>query len=314
VTVSPAISVDRLVVRRGDRRVLDELSFQVFPGEIVGLLGPNGAGKTTTLAVLGTLLRADSGDVAIAGHDARTNVRAARRAIGRVPQDVAVYPTLTARENTLFFARLAGMRARDAARAAAEALELVGLTSRADDAAGTYSSGMQRRLNLACGLLGKPPVLLLDEPTVGVDPQSLERIVVALRGQAAAGSALLYSTHHMEEAAQLCDRVVLIDEGRVLAHGAPDELMARAQPGLRVDVVTVEPLPSAWLDGLDGARLLETESEAGKTLQRVAIEHLDLAARVLERAERHGQLIELHVQRPTLHDAFLALTGRALRD
>ncbi len=201
---SPAISVDRLVVDRAGRRILEGVSFEVASGEIVGLLGPNGAGKTTTLAVLATLVRATAGD----GPDRWPRRRArqslaVRRSLGRVPQDVAVYPTLTARENLRFFARLVGLRGAAARRAADEALERVGLTQRADDLVARYSGGMQRRLNLACGLLGAPPVLLLDEPTVGVDPQSLERIVGAIRTHAAARrrAALQHAPHGGSRAA-----------------------------------------------------------------------------------------------------------------
>ena len=318
MTASPAISVSRLVADRGSRRVLEAISFDVAPGEIVGLLGPNGAGKTTTLGVLSTLLPYSDGDVRIAGRDLRTEKRAVRAAIGRVPQETAVYPTLSARENVVFFARLAGLRGSAARRAAAEALEQVGLEQRSDDAASTYSGGMQRRLNLACGLVGGPQVVLLDEPTVGVDPQSLERIVAALRAHAARGAALLYSTHHMKEAEQLCDRVVLIDHGRVIALGTPREIVAQLALGLSADVVTERPLPEGWLDGLEGTRVLEAregddEDDAG-SFQRVALAEHGLAARVLLRAETHGAVREFHVHRPSLHDAFLALTGRAIRD
>jgi len=302
---------------RGGRRVLDDITFDVAPGEVVGLLGPNGAGKTTTLGVLATLLPYDAGEIRIAGHDLRTEKRAVRAAIGRVPQEIAVYPTLTARENAVFFARLAGLRGAAARRAAADALEEVGLEQRADEPASTYSGGMQRRLNLACGLLGEPRVVLLDEATVGVDPQSLESIVAALRRHKDRGAALLYSTHHMKEAEQLCDRVVLIDHGRVIALGTPQEVVAQAGLELAAEVVTERSLPERWLEGLDGAHVLESHArgldETG-SFARVSLEELGVVARVLSRAAEHGAVRELHVQRPSLHDAFLALTGRALRD
>ena len=317
VTAPPAISVKRLAMDRGGRRVLDDITFDVAPGEIVGLLGPNGAGKTTTLGVLATLLPYDAGEIRIAGHDLRTERRAVRAAIGRVPQEIAVYPTLTARENALFFARLAGLRGAAARRAAADAIEEVGLEQRADEPASTYSGGMQRRLNLACGLLGEPRVVLLDEATVGVDPQSLESIVAALRRHKDRGAALLYSTHHMKEAEQLCDRVVLIDHGRVIALGTPHEVVAQAGLELAAEVVTERSLPERWLEGLDGARVLESHprglDETG-SFARVSIAELAVAARVLAAAESHSAVRELHVQRPSLHDAFLALTGRDTRD
>ena len=314
-----AISVDRLVVSRGGRRVLDEITFDVAAGEIVGLIGPNGAGKTTTLAVLSTLLAWDAGDVRVAGHDLRRAPQAVRRSIGRVPQEAALYPTLTGRENAVFFARLGGARAADARRAAAAALEQVGLEARADERTAVYSGGMQRRLSLACGLLGSPPVLLLDEPTVGVDPQSFESIVVAIRAHAAGGAAVLYSTHHMEEAEQLCDRVVLIDRGRVVATGPPAELIRDAVPGLLIDVVTDEALPDSWLGELAGARTSAAPDDGGRgtprgSSARVELEGVDLAPRVLERAARERTVLDFRVHRPSLHDAFLALTGHAPRD
>jgi ABC-2 type transport system ATP-binding protein len=316
-TGAPAIAVDRLVVDRDGKRILDEVGFAVGAGEIVGLLGPNGAGKTTTLGVLATLLRPSGGAVRVAGHDVATETKAVRAAIGRVPQDIALYPRLTGRENARFFARLRGMGAAPARRAADDALASVDLLPRADDRVATYSGGMQRRLNLACGLLASPPVLLLDEPTVGVDPQSLERIVTTIRAQAANGAALLYSTHHMDEAEQLCDRVVLVDHGRVLATGSPRELVASAGVGLRVDVATRLPLRDDWLAGLDGVRVLESAApeRAGRRVTTVAIDSLDLAPRVLERANaERANVLEFRVQRASLHDAFLALTGRASRD
>jgi ABC-2 type transport system ATP-binding protein len=318
VTVSSAISVDRLVVDRSGRRILDGVTFEVAPGEIVGLLGPNGAGKTTTLAVLATLVAPSAGDALVVGHDVRKETKAVRRSIGRVPQEIALYPTLSGRENLRFFARLTGLRAADACRAAEQALERVELTPRADDPVAQYSGGMQRRLNLACGLLGAPPVLLLDEPTVGVDPQSLERIVAAIRGHAAAGAALLYSTHNMEEAELLCDRVVLIDRGHVIASGRPRDLVAESRAGLRVDIVTERPLGADWLGDLAGVRRrggLETSRAGRGSAEQVTIESFDLASRVLEHAAEHGgNVLEFRVQRPSLHDAFLELTGHAPRD
>ena len=319
MSADAAISVDRLVVNRAGQRVLDELTFDVAPGEIVGLIGPNGAGKTTTLAVLSTLLAPHAGDVRIAGHDVRRTPQAVRRSIGCVPQEVALYPRLTGRENVTFFARLGGARRADAHRAAAAALEQVGLAGRADEPTATYSGGMQRRLSLACGLLGAPPVLLLDEPTVGVDPQSFENIVVAIRGRASGGAALLYSTHHMDEAEQLCDRVVLIDHGRVVATGTPAHLIQAAVPGLVIDVVTDRVLSAGWLGDLAGARASALPDGSGRgaargSAARIALEDVELAPRVLERAARAGKVLDFHVHRPSLHDAFLALTGHAPRD
>ena len=299
--------------------MLDELTFDVAPGEIVGLIGPNGAGKTTTLAVLSTLLAPSAGAVRIAGHDLRKAARAVRRSIGRVPQEVALYPTLTGRENVLFFARVGGARGTNAGKATAAVLEQLGLAARADEPTATYSGGMQRRLSLACGLLGAPPVLLLDEPTVGVDPHSFESIVTAIRAHARRGAAVLYSTHHMEEAEHLCDRVVLIDRGRVVATGTPEHLVSGALPELLIDIVTDEALPDGWLGELAGARMSASRDVNGRSASRgsaarVALDDVELAPGVLERAARGGRVLDFHVHRPSLHDAFLALTGHAPRD
>jgi ABC-2 type transport system ATP-binding protein len=258
--------------------------------------------------------------VRIAGHDLRRSANAVRRSIGRVPQEAALYPSLSGRENLVFFARLGGARRADAWRAAAAVLEEVGLTPRADDPAGKYSGGMQRRLSLACGLLGSPHVLLLDEPTVGVDPHSFESIVVAIRMHAQAGAAVLYSTHHMREAEQLCNRVVLVDRGRVVATGSPAHLIHSTVPGVLIDVVTDRALPDGWLGDLragPAAPVPDVEisrAAAQGSAARVALADVELAPRVLERAASLRTVLEFHVHRPSLHDAFLALTGHAPRD
>lgn len=320
VTANSAISVDGLTVNRGNRRILDGLSFEVARGEIVGLLGPNGAGKTTTLGVLSTLIAPAAGKVRIAGHDLQTEPAAVRRSIGRVPQEAAVYPAMTARENVVFFARLLGMR-RTAARAACvEVIDRVGLAPCMDEPASTFSGGMQRRLSLACGLLGSPPVLLLDEPTAGVDPQSRERILKTLRELARSGSALVYSTHLLSEAEKLCDRVVLIDHGQVIAAGTPANLIRDTLAGLTIEIATAIPLPTGWLSGLDGARTLSengSAAEAGPSLNgsRITVDTLEVMPEILRRAtESGGAVNEFHVHRPSLQDVFLALTGQGHRD
>jgi len=307
-----AVRVEGLRVSYGARPALDGISFAVAPGEIVGLLGPNGAGKTTTLSVLATLRRPDAGDAEVAGISTRRHPARVRRLLGFVPQSLAVYPTLTARENMRCFAGVLGLGRRAARAATGEALRTVGLAERAGDVVATFSGGMQRRLNLACALLHRPTVLLLDEPTVGVDPQSRERILDTVRAQAAAGTAILYSTHLMDEAERLCDRVVLIDGGRVVAMGSPSEL-TRHDGGVRLVLVTRDPLADGWLDGCAGAHLLAGAPVVPARGHRyeVTIDAMRLTTQVLERA---GDVLELHVHRPDLQDVFFRVTGRALRD
>jgi len=308
-----AVRAAGLRLSYGARKALDGVSFEVAAGEIVGLLGPNGAGKTTTLSILATLRRPDAGDAEVAGVSTRSDPARARRLLGLVPQSIAVYPTLTARENLRCFAGVLGLGGRSGAEAARSALATVGLADRANDVVATFSGGMQRRLNLACALLQRPAVLLLDEPTVGVDPQSRERILDTVREQAAAGTAVLYSTHLVDEAERLCDRVVLIDHGRVVAAGSPAELTRQADGDIRLVLVTRDPLPDGWLDGVPGARIVTTERVASARGHRqdVAIDALPLAARVLERA---GHVLDFHVHSPDLQDVFFRVTGRDLRD
>ena len=309
--MAPPILVDGLHKRYGAQLALCGVSFEAAAGEIVGLLGPNGAGKSTTLGILATLLRFDAGRVAVAGHALPAGAARARRALGLVPQQVAVYPTLGAHENLRFFARALGLGGREAARSAAAALDLVGLAARADEPVARLSGGMRRRLNLACGILHRPAVLLLDEPVVGVDPQSRERIFEAIETLARAGAAVLYSTHQMEEAERLCARVVLLDAGRVVAAGTPAALVAGAglTPVLRLR--TARPLPAGWLAGIAGATL--AEFSAAETTVKVA-ETATVPAILAAALRAGGDVLEMALVRPSLADAFFALTGRALRD
>jgi len=312
------IRAESLQVRFGDRVALDGLSFQVKAGEVVGLLGPNGAGKTTTLAVLSTLRRPDRGIAEVGGFSTTNAPRSVRRCLGLVPQALAVYPTLTAAENLLFFARVVGLSKREARAAVDRTLSLVGLEDRRDDIVATFSGGMQRRLNLACGLLHLPRVLLLDEPTVGVDPQSRERIFASVRSFAAGGAAVLYSTHYLEEAERLCDRVLLIDHGRLLATGTPAELIREFGGGSRLTVTTRNPLPPGWEVDLPGIHSCETPVSADLTrgcTVHVGVDSPAAAPRVLERATAvGGEVLDLHLHQPDLQDVFLKLTGHALRD
>src|SRR6185295_10575394 len=228
----------------GSRVALDGVDLAVAPGEIVGLLGPNGAGKSTTLAIIAALLCPDRGTVAVVGHRLPRGARAARAELGFVPQRVAVYPSLTARENLRFFARMQRLSAPAAEAATQRVLDLVELDGRADEPVPGFSNGMRRRLNLACGILHRPRVLLLDEPTVGVDPQSRERIFEAVTGLASKGAGIVYCTHDMQEAERLCHRVVFLDAGRVVATGTPAELVAASGAKSRVLLRTGRPLPA----------------------------------------------------------------------
>ncbi|WP_041277844.1 ABC transporter ATP-binding protein [Desulfotalea psychrophila] len=205
---------------------LNGLSLEIGRGEIFGLLGPNGAGKTTAISVMTTLLRPSSGSLLLDGEDMLTRPMQARRKIGLVPQDIALYPSLTARENIHYFGRLHGLTGKRLRARCEECLQLVGLGESADRPIATYSGGMKRRANLAVGIVHQPQLLFLDEPTVGIDAQSRNMILENLQRLNEEGMSMLYTTHYMEEAQQLCSRIVIIDAGHVLAEGAPSTLVA----------------------------------------------------------------------------------------
>jgi len=214
------------------RPALDGLTLTIRPGEILGLLGPNGAGKTTAVSIISTILRPSAGRVAVCGIDLKEKPRLARPLIGLVPQEIALYAELTARENLVFFGRLQGLRGARLKERLASALAAVGLEARAHQKIATFSGGMQRRINLAVGILHAPRLLLLDEPTVGIDPQSRHLILEKLQAIKQEGAAMLYTTHYMEEAQQLCDRVAIMDNGRILCQGPPHDLIS-ARPDCR---------------------------------------------------------------------------------
>ncbi|HZC46763.1 MAG TPA: ABC transporter ATP-binding protein [Candidatus Acidoferrum sp.] len=308
------IRAEDLRKQYGDRVAVDGVSFTVHAGEIVGLLGPNGAGKTTALSILSGVIAPDSGRASIATHDLATEPRIARKSLGLVPQSLALYPTLTALENLLFWGRIQGMSSRDALNRARGLLEEVGLDDRADDAVDEFSGGMMRRLNIACGLMHFPAAIMLDEPTAGVDPQSRGRIFAVVERAAQAGGAILYSTHYMEEAERLCDRIVLMDNGKIVAQGTDRELIALAGTEPRIEVMTKKKLPPGWSNGIAGVGELPWEVLDGFAAA-LTLRTLEQVPDVIRRAGEVGdEVIEFHVHRPNLQDAFLKLTGHALRD
>jgi ABC-2 type transport system ATP-binding protein len=295
-------------------KAVEDVSFTIEPGEMVAFLGPNGAGKTTTLSILSGVIAPDSGRASIANHDLATDPRVARRSLGLVPQSLALYPTLTAMENLMFWGRIQGMSSSDAISHAHKLLEEVGLDDRADDAVDEFSGGMMRRLNIACGMMHFPAAIMLDEPTVGVDPQSRGRIFAVIEAAAQAGGAILYSTHYMEEAERLCNRIVLIDHGKIVAQGTDRELIALAGTEPRIEIMTKKALLPGWSQGIEGVGEMPWEVVDGFAAA-ATLHTLDQVPDVIRRAGEVGdEVIEFHVHRPNLQDAFLKLTGHALRD
>ena len=230
----------RVLECRGLRRcfgklvAVDGVGFHIDPGETYGLLGPNGAGKTTAISMIAGLLEPDEGEVLVAGEPMTTRSVRAKNALGYVPQDLAIYPDLSGRENLMFFARLYGMPTAEAKHRTDQVLALTGLADRAGDQTKQYSGGMKRRLNIGIGLLHQPKLLILDEPTVGVDPQSRNAILESVAGLSGAGMAVLYTTHYMEEAERLCDRIGIIDHGKLIAEGTRAELVGMVGEGDQV--------------------------------------------------------------------------------
>ncbi|HEY6321661.1 MAG TPA: ABC transporter ATP-binding protein [Thermoanaerobaculia bacterium] len=306
------IRAETLTKKFGDKTAVDGISFQVEAGEIYGLLGPNGAGKTTTLSMISGLLAPDSGSVTFDGIDLASDPIRFKQRLGVVPQEVALYEELTAIENVRFWGSLYGLSGKTLAEAAARALERVGLTGRARDAVKTYSGGMKRRLNLALGLVHAPSAVLLDEATAGIDPQARASILGVVRGVADAGTAVIYTTHYLEEAEQLCDRIAIVDHGRILAEGTLDELKGRLGED---DVVTLwgrfeADAARAALAPIPGTRVLS--ATAGKVA--LSAGERGAAALLAEIYGRNLAIERVAIEPPSLNALFLRLTGRELRD
>ncbi|MEY3229966.1 MAG: hypothetical protein RL689_53 [Planctomycetota bacterium] len=282
------LTLRNLRKKYGDLLAVDGLSLAIERGEVFGLLGPNGAGKSTTIGMSVGMIRPDAGTVTLEGFGDPTTP-SVRRAVGVAPQSLALYEDLTARENLAFFGRLHSMAGRTLRRRVDQTLDMVGLASRQADRVATFSGGMKRRLNLAAAMIHEPPLLLLDEPTAGVDPQSRNSILDLVRSMAARGVTILYTTHYMEEAAKLCTRVAIVDHGRLLALGTVPDLVGMHGG---TTVITV--------DRGDHSDRIETTDPVR-----------DVAAIM---ADSSQGISGLRIDRPDLESVFLNLTGRSLRD
>ncbi|WP_405653318.1 ABC transporter ATP-binding protein [Streptomyces sp. NBC_00019] len=316
-TASPVLACARLVRRFGDRTAVDDVSLTIAPGETYGLLGPNGAGKTTTIRLVCGLLRPDAGTVFVAGRRVSTAAGAAKRLIGFVPQDVALYPDLSVRENLRFFGRLYRLPRRRLERRVDEVLELIDLTGRAGDRVDSLSGGMRRRLNIGAGLVHAPTLLVLDEPTVGVDPQSRHAILESVTRFGEEGMAVLYTTHYMEEAERLCDRVGIIDRGRLVAEGSPRELVALVAERDRVRLTAVGDL-AAYAQACRRVTRVEGAARTGDHGDMVEVVVKDarsLLPQLLDLAhELDVDIRSVEIDEPDLEAVFLHLTGTALRE
>jgi ABC-2 type transport system ATP-binding protein len=307
------LEVKGLQKRYGTYVAVEDVSFSVAPGEVYGLLGPNGAGKSSTIKVLSCLAKPDAGSVVIDGFDIVKDVGQVKNRIGIVPQDIALYEDFSARENLLFFGRLYGLGGKNLRIRADELLEDVGLLDRAKDKVGTFSGGMKRRINIAAGLMHNPKIVYLDEPTVGIDPQSRRLILDLVKKLNADGLSVLYTTHYMEEAEELCNRIGVIDHGKIIAEGTLQNLRAIAGE--------LTPIHIALRDAPKAGTIKELEQFA----QTVSLEDADLTLLCREPREVLPQILtklsslglsvhHLEIEEPGLETVFLKLTGRRLRD
>jgi len=309
------IEVEGLRKAFGTTVAVDDLSFVARPGVIFGLLGPNGAGKSTTIGCISGLLAPTAGCVRVLGHDVVHDGTAARRGLGIVPQELALYEDLSARRNLAYWGTLHGLPGPELPGRVAQTLDLVGLAERADDPVSAFSGGMKRRLNFACGVVHDPRVLLLDEPTVGVDPHSRVRVLDLVREQARAGRTVLYTTHYMEEAESLCDELAIVDAGRLVAQGTLEQLrgLIAERDLLRLSGRFDAPATRAALTDLDVDVEVSAIDEQSATLA-VADAPRHLSAIFGALASAGAELQETTLSRPSLESLFIKLTGRELRE
>ncbi|MEJ2552379.1 MAG: ATP-binding cassette domain-containing protein [Anaerolineales bacterium] len=335
----PAIlEVDQLVKKYGDFEAVKGISFEVQQGEVFGLLGPNGAGKTQTISMLTGVVTPTSGTARIAGNDIRTQMDAAKKVNGLVPQDLALYPTLSARANLNFFGRIYGLRGKDLKQRVEDVLRIIALTERADEAVEKYSGGMKRRVNIGAGLLHHPRLLFLDEPTVGVDPQSRNHIFESvMRLNRERGMSIVYTSHYMEEVELLCSRVAIIDEGRIIAMDTIKNLIALLGGGvIHVGLEVVDDALIEKIAALPGVKAAELTSvpvppppgvtEEPESMEREPVSTTPVVKIVAEHSQtaivnvigflndQDIHLTSLEILEPNLESVFLHLTGKKLRE
>ena len=314
--MTPILEVQNLVKHYGDVEAVKGISFDVKAGEIFSLLGPNGAGKTTTISILSTLFPPTAGDATVDGHSVTKEPMAVKRVIGVVPQEIALYEELTALENFKFWGQMYGLSGKALNMRIDEVLEQIGLKERAKQRIKTYSGGMKRRVNIGVGLLHKPKLLFMDEPTVGIDPQSRRAILESVKELNRSGMTILYTTHYMEEAQELSDRVGIIDYGELIALGTQDELTAQVG---ETDTLILHLGENEDPNYLAGALVsMEGVMQANATDHEVAIvtpSAEELLAPVVSRTNELGiHIYSVDMREPNLEAVFLHLTGRALRD
>lgn len=312
--MTSAIQVQNIHKSFGSLKAVQGVTFEVQQGEIFSLLGPNGAGKTTMISMLSCLLRPDDGDAVILGHSVRRDPMGVKKVLGVVPQDIALYEDLSARENLTFWGKMYGLRGAALGKRVDEVLNLIGLAERAKDRVGKYSGGMKRRVNIGVALLHKPKVIYMDEPTVGIDPQSRRSIldgVVALKDQ---GMTVLYTTHYMEEAQELSNQIAIMDHGKLIACGTHEALIQMVGSKDRI-ILAINAEGERVLEPWRAAPGVASIAAEDGTLQLLVDDSNRVLPRLFEIASSRGVRINsVDIQSPNLETVFLHLTGRALRD
>ncbi|WP_423223513.1 ATP-binding cassette domain-containing protein [Candidatus Amarolinea aalborgensis] len=314
--MSTIVEVTHLQKNYGDNQAVKDVSFAIEEGEVFSLLGPNGAGKTTTISMLSCLLEPSAGDASVAGHSIRRQPMEVKRVIGVVPQEIALYEDLSARENLMFWGRMAGMSGAALKRRVDEVLAQIGMREKSNQRVKTYSGGMKRRVNIGVGLLHEPRILFMDEPTVGIDPQSRRNILDSIKELNRQGMTILYTTHYMEEAEELSHRVGIIDHGQLIALGAQAELtkMIGQQDTLRLHLAEgadVETLAAALRTLPD---VLQVSTRDRELILLVPEAETAISPVIVKADQLQVKIRSVDMQEPNLEAVFLHLTGRALRD
>lgn len=306
-------TMNHIIKRYGHQLVLDHIHLEIRQGEILGLLGPNGAGKTTLIHALSGLIGIDSGSIELFGERLSGPMLEVKRKIGLVTQDITVFEDLTAQENLAFFGGIYGLRGAELRRQITETLQFVGLTDQAHKRPSKFSGGMKRRLNIACSIIHRPRLLIMDEPTVGIDPQSRNHILESVRELQKRGTTILYTTHYMEEVQYLASRVVIMDQGHVIAQGTIDELVKNIHHEEKIKLEVVEQTEDLInnIKQLDGVKHVIMNGTQIQIISRAGAGNLD---RILSLAKSAGGVLSIHAEKPTLEDVFLTLTGKQLRD
>ncbi len=309
------LSVENLTKQYGDFTAVDDVNFSTGEGKIFGLLGPNGAGKSTTINCISGLMPPTSGHVSVAGFDIVKDGKKAKSSLGVVPQELALYEDLPARENLIYWGKAYGLGGSELKLRVDEVLEQIGLVDRAKDLPKEFSGGMKRRLNFGCGIVHKPKVLLLDEPTVGVDPQSRQRLFEMVEAERDAGACVLYTTHYMEEAERLCDSLAIIDHGKIIAQGSVSELQAKlgARDVLQLNGEFPEGLGATLVaKGISDLEVISEDEGVLTLTMSTASQHLPAIFQSITAAG--GTVRETSLRSPNLETLFLLLTGKELRE